>query len=212
MKREALAFAFVSGVAALGTAFTGMPPAPREGQGATGSGDYATYCAPCHGASGRGDGVLVARMATAPADLSLLRRRNGGVFPSGRVSHAIDGRRPAKAHGAMPAWGNAFREAADERGEEGVKTRIQGIVDYVESLQAREPTVAAMALCVFSNTSLPSSCTETAPLEGGAVAGEACSAILACLNDPRCITTYCQASTIRQGWELASARRVVEQR
>ena len=34
-----------------------------------------------------------------------------------------------------------------------------------------------------------------------------CKPILDCLNDTRCIKTYCGATTIRQGWVLESARR-----
>ena len=29
-----------------------------------------------------------------------------------------------------------------------------------------------------------------------------CSRVLSCLNDARCIRTYCNATTIRGGWKL----------
>jgi hypothetical protein len=215
MKRELTAFASLSMVAVLGTALVAARPAPPALDESPGSDDFRTYCAPCHGPSGKGDGVLVPRMSSVPSDLTLLGRQNGGLFPSGRVSRAIDGRRPAKAHGPMPAWAEAFREPADERGKEAVKKRIQAIVDHVETLQAKEPAAAAeatLALCLFSNPSLPAPCTEAVALPPGARAQDACSALLGCLNDPRCIKTYCQATVIRQGWALDSARPVTAQR
>lgn len=211
MHRELTAFASLVGVAVLGTAMMAALPGEPAAQPPPGSSDFRTYCAPCHGPSGKGDGVLVPQMSTVPSDLTLLGARNGGVFPSGRVSQAIDGRRPAKAHASMPAWADAFRESADGRGEEGVKERIQAIVGYVESLQVKERAEPTMALCVLSHPSLPAPCTEAVPLPPGGTAQDACSAVLACLDDPRCIKTYCQGTTIRQGWALESARRVTTQ-
>jgi hypothetical protein len=34
----------------------------------------------------------------------------------------------------------------------------------------------------------------------------ACRVILECLNDSRCVKTFCQNTTIRGGWSLVSAK------
>jgi len=40
----------------------------------------------------------------------------------------------------------------------------------------------------------------------------ACRVVLACLNDTRCVKTYCQATTIRGGWTLVSPKPESKQR
>lgn len=214
MKRELTVLASLTGAAVLGATLMAAPPAQPGQDALSGLSDFRTYCAPCHGPAGKGDGALVPHMSSVPSDLTLLSQRNGGLFPSGRVTQAIEGRRPATAHGSMPVWADAFRESAGEGGQEGVKRRIQAIVEHMESLQAREPTAVpepTMALCVFSNPSLSAPCRESVAVAPGDSAPDACAAVLACLNDPRCIKTYCQATVIRQGWALDSARRVTAQ-
>jgi hypothetical protein len=53
---------------------------------------FRMYCAPCHGASARGDGPVASSMKQKPADLTLLARRNGGTFAADEVARIIDGR------------------------------------------------------------------------------------------------------------------------
>src|SRR5262245_51926027 len=57
-----------------------------------GGNDYQTYCASCHGESGRGDGPVAEFLALTPADLTNLARKNGGTFPAARLAQIIDGR------------------------------------------------------------------------------------------------------------------------
>ncbi len=64
----------------------------------------------------------------------------------------------------------------------------------------------AQATCVFSNPAFAGKCTETAAVGSGSNAQQACQQILQCLNDVGCMKTYCQATTIRQGWKLESAK------
>jgi protein-disulfide isomerase-like protein with CxxC motif len=64
---------------------------------------------------------------------------------------------------------------------------------------------AARAVCVFSNPSFAGRCTETTDVQPGSSPRRACEAILGCLNDTACIKSYCEATTIRQGWALESA-------
>jgi mono/diheme cytochrome c family protein len=100
---------------------------------------YQTYCAVCHGADGKGDGVLTERLRVAPPDLTLLARRNKGSYPKDLVYRIIDGRSPVKGHGGpdMPVWGDAFKEPGEQYSESRVKEKIDGLVDYVASIQVK---------------------------------------------------------------------------
>ena len=69
--------------------------------------------------------------------------------------------------------------------------------------QETEPPV----VCGFRNPSYTGLCEERAPHEKGKKLEAICKPILDCLNDTRCIKTYCGATTIRQGWVLESATR-----
>ena len=96
---------------------------------------FERYCAPCHGATGRGDGPVASALRTRPADLTSLARRNEGRFPRERVRDFVtgSGRQPA-AHGTteMPIWGPLFRAfETDAR----VRERIENLLTYVESIQ-----------------------------------------------------------------------------
>jgi mono/diheme cytochrome c family protein len=62
---------------------------PQEAPQPTGAEDFATYCAGCHGASGKGDGPAAAGLSRRPADLTRISARNGGVFPGTRVMAKI---------------------------------------------------------------------------------------------------------------------------
>ena len=65
----------------------------------------------------------------------------------------------------------------------------------------------APVVCAFRNASYTGLCEERAPYEQGKKLEAICKPILDCLNDTRCIKTYCGATTIRQGWVLESAKR-----
>src|ERR1700752_3620645 len=64
----------------------------------------------------------------------------------------------------------------------------------------------ARAVCVFSNPSFAGHCRETTDVQPGSSLRQPCEEILACLNNAACIKNYCEATTIRQGWTLDSAR------
>jgi len=59
--------------------------------GPTGAEDFATFCVPCHGAGGVGDGALAADLPKPPADLTAISARSGGSFPMARVMSKIWG-------------------------------------------------------------------------------------------------------------------------
>ena len=103
-----------------------------------GQDNFISYCAPCHGREGRGDGPVVPALKTAPPDLTKLKTRNGGVFPRPRLEAFVTHGDPdAPAHGTseMPVWGPTFRslDSSDRR----VKTRIANLVTYIESIQTK---------------------------------------------------------------------------
>ena len=102
---------------------------------------YLRYCSACHGAGGKGDGIVATVLRPKPTDLTRLTAASGGTFPRARVTESIDGRTPIAAHGdsGMPVWGQLFVE---EKGSTisahaEVRGHVQLITDYVESIQAR---------------------------------------------------------------------------
>ena len=97
---------------------------------------YTTWCASCHGASGKGDGPTAAALKTKPADLTQLAKKNGGKFPTDRVKGYIEGASVVPAHGSreMPVWGAFFRKIGDEK---AVTYRLVTLTNYVETLQAK---------------------------------------------------------------------------
>jgi mono/diheme cytochrome c family protein len=68
---------------------------------------YKTWCASCHGPTGKGDGPAAAALKKPPADLTQLAKKNGGKFPTQRVRDYIDGTKEVASHGSrdMPVWG-----------------------------------------------------------------------------------------------------------
>ena len=70
---------------------------------------------------------------------------------------------------------------------------------------APDPTPAPQVVtCSFSNPAYSGFCRVTPKMAAGGSAKKACQGVLACLNDTRCIHTYCNATTIRVGWKLES--------
>ena len=72
---------------------------------------YKAYCASCHGADAKGDGVMTPSLRVKPSDLTRLAARNGGTFPLMRIEGIISGEvLPATSHGSsqMPVWGPIF--------------------------------------------------------------------------------------------------------
>lgn len=74
-------------------------------------------------------------LKVAPADLTLLKRRNNGKFPSAKVGHVLDGAEVV-AHGSseMPVWGPIFR-SLDPSNAAMAKLRIANVIKYLESMQ-----------------------------------------------------------------------------
>ncbi len=111
-----------------------MPQQPYSGRN-----DYQVFCASCHGAEARGDGVIAKSQKKPPADLTQLSKHHDGVFPAESVYTTIDGRQPGSAHSAsdMPAWGEVFDKSGSSAGAANVTARIEALVAYLKTLQAK---------------------------------------------------------------------------
>lgn len=125
---------------------SGAQPVAPGGQGAdaavggvAGAYAYKTYCASCHGADGKGEGPMAESLRFRPVDLTLIAKKNGGTFPADRVHRIVDGRNPLKGHGGpdMPIWGDAFKNAETGYDDAHVKAKVQSVVDYLKTIQAR---------------------------------------------------------------------------
>jgi len=112
-------------------------PAPIT-SAASGKEMFQGYCASCHGADAKGDGPAAAALKTAPADLTTLSKRNGGIFPADRVSSILRGKATVTAHGNrdMPVWGPVFWSMSQGH-ESEVQQRIANLAHYIESLQVK---------------------------------------------------------------------------
>jgi mono/diheme cytochrome c family protein len=95
--------------------------------------NYESNCAACHGPNGKG-GPVSAELRTRPSDLTLIAKRNGGVFPADVLYRIIDGRKTIRAHGTyeMPVWGLVFLRSDPE---DVARKRILAIIAYLKSIQ-----------------------------------------------------------------------------
>ncbi|MEQ6201716.1 cytochrome c [Sulfitobacter sp. HNIBRBA2951] len=66
---------------------------------------YAANCVVCHGRTATGDGPMAASLTPRPANLTLLARSNGGVFPADDVIAQIYGYSGRHQLGGMPDFG-----------------------------------------------------------------------------------------------------------
>jgi mono/diheme cytochrome c family protein len=138
--RDALAAVLLaSALVSLAVVASAQTPAEAVRAGATGDQLFKTYCASCHGLSAKGDGPVAASLRYQPADLTLVRKHNGGKFDAGKIYGIIDGREPVKGHGGtdMPVWGDAFKSTDEGYTEKAVKARIQALIEYLKSIQAK---------------------------------------------------------------------------
>jgi mono/diheme cytochrome c family protein len=107
---------------------------------AAGELEYLHSCAVCHGTYGRGDGTMRRYLTVAPADLTVLAKKNGGSFPFWQVYRAIEGREEIRGHGTreMPIWGDRFRAQAggnDVGARSQASGRLLSLVFYLQHIQ-----------------------------------------------------------------------------
>jgi mono/diheme cytochrome c family protein len=103
--------------------------------------EYQSSCAACHGMDGKGNGPVSEVLKSRPIDLTLLAKKNNGVFPYGMLDEVIYGTRQSRAHGnrEMPVWG--LRYVFDEK---MARTYLNlpyeprtAIVDYLTRIQEK---------------------------------------------------------------------------
>lgn len=104
---------------------------------AGGRADFQAYCASCHGREAKGNGPVAEKLQTRPPDLTLLKKKFGGVFPAEYIMRTIDGREELAAHGtrAMPVWGKIWRSENDPASEVETQRILQELLSYLESIQ-----------------------------------------------------------------------------
>jgi len=96
-------------------------PVPADSESlAGGKANYETYCAACHGESGRGDGPAAADLDPPPAPIAHTARMLSDVYLFYRVS---EGGNFAPFNSAMPAWKGTLDE-----------TERWDVINYVRSL------------------------------------------------------------------------------
>jgi mono/diheme cytochrome c family protein len=115
-----------------------------QGRVDLGKREYDSNCASCHGSDGKGSGTYVDFLKRTPTDLTMMSKRNGGVFPISRVYEVIDGAGVGHGSRDMPVWGQDYRVKAAEYyvdvpydSEVFVRTRILALTEYLSRLQAK---------------------------------------------------------------------------
>jgi len=105
---------------------------------ASGKEMFVSYCASCHGKDAKGDGPASKSLKQLPADLTTLSKRNGGKYPTDKVTTILRGQANLMAHGdqEMPVWGPVFWRMSQGH-EEVVQMRIANLNRYLESLQEK---------------------------------------------------------------------------
>lgn len=96
---------------------------------------YRSYCASCHGVSGKGDGPVAPALNTNLKDLTEIARRNGGIFPTTQVRNIIAGNELILGHGSreMPIWGPIFHRVEEDR--DYGEIRLHNVVAYLKTIQ-----------------------------------------------------------------------------
>ncbi len=99
---------------------------------------YTNYCAPCHGADGRGNGPVASALKQKPADLTAIARNNGGKFPSSHITTVLEYGTELPAHGnaQMPVWGPVLGRMDMQHPDQRL-LRISNLSQYLRSIQTK---------------------------------------------------------------------------
>ncbi|SPF41764.1 conserved exported hypothetical protein [Candidatus Sulfopaludibacter sp. SbA4] len=102
----------------------------------SGQGMFKTYCAPCHGPGGKGDGPAATSLKKSPPDLTQLARKHDGKFPDAYVAAKLRNvDQPVHGSKEMPVWGPLLSSVSRDTAE--TQLRINNIVAYIGSIQAK---------------------------------------------------------------------------
>ena len=99
---------------------------------------YGNYCAPCHGADGRGQGPVATALKTPPVDLSVLSRNNRGKFPDAHIVTVLQNGTEVSAHGSaeMPVWGPILGKMNQTNPQDRM-LRVSNLSRYLETMQVK---------------------------------------------------------------------------
>ena len=99
---------------------------------------YASYCAPCHGTDGRGQGPVASALKTPPPDLTLLSRTNHGKFPDTHIVSVLQNGAEISSHGTaeMPVWGPILGKM-DVTNPQDKQLRISNLSFYLRTIQVK---------------------------------------------------------------------------
>jgi mono/diheme cytochrome c family protein len=113
--------------------------APDESVLGEGKSDFEWQCSSCHGPDGKGDGPMAKMLIKPPANLTVIAKANGGVFPFWRVYQTIAGKAPVPGHETfqMPDFWKRFRGDEKEWGFLPPHVRILELTHYIESVQEK---------------------------------------------------------------------------
>jgi mono/diheme cytochrome c family protein len=101
---------------------------------------YMSYCAPCHGSDGKGNGPVAPALKSQPTNLTFLSRDNGGKYPEMHVQAVLQFGSENSSHGTaqMPVWGPVLVKMDPNSTQGNLSTlRINNLSKYLESLQAK---------------------------------------------------------------------------
>lgn len=140
---KSLFFAVLAGALALTMGFADQPkgkliiPAP-ETDPTNGKGMFTSYCAPCHGVDGRGNGPAASALKNTPTDLTSLAKGNHGKYPETHIVSVLRFGSEVPAHGSaqMPVWGKVFGKMSRVNAQEK-DLRVANLSRYIETLQVR---------------------------------------------------------------------------
>jgi len=99
---------------------------------------YSSYCAPCHGVDGKGNGPVAPALKMPPTDLTLLAKNNKGKFPDTHIVTVLENGSLLPAHGTaeMPVWGPILGKMNTTNPQD--KTlRVSNLSRYLETLQVK---------------------------------------------------------------------------
>ncbi len=128
------------GILLCGVLFAGVAEAGRDQIIAAGKNEYNESCKACHGATGKGDGEMASLLVKPPANLTLIRSRNNGLFPFWRIFQMVSGVEKVEGHQTiqMPKYWYRFREQENLPGYDLANQRILAVTHYLESIQASD--------------------------------------------------------------------------
>jgi mono/diheme cytochrome c family protein len=99
---------------------------------------YSNYCAPCHGADGRGQGPVASALRTPPPDLTVLSKTNHGKYPDTHVVSVLESGVAIPSHGTvdMPVWGPILANMNQANPQDRL-LRISNLSRFLETMQVK---------------------------------------------------------------------------